>query len=370
MRILYVITKANWGGAQKYVYDLATAAKAAGHEVAVAVGGTGPLTEKLSAAHVRVVPLSLKQRSSFLFDLITFGSLFSLIALFRAERPDVVHVNSAKAGGLGAFAARTTGVPHVVFTAHGWAWNESRPWFSRLSIRFFSWLTVLLSHTTICVSGAMQRSARWMPFVRRKLVIIHNGIDCPDFLSREAARAELAPPSVGKYWLGMISELHPTKRVEDAIRAVKLLVEKHADLSLVVIGEGPLRADLEDLIRDLGLGRHVYLAGFHDAAGRLLKAFDLFVHASMSESFGYVIAEAGCAALPVVATNVGGIPEIIPDNAHGLLVPSKDPEALAAGIEAFMKDPMHALEAAARLHARVATHFSKAEMVRKTLERY
>src|SRR3989338_454048 len=120
MRILYVITKANWGGAQRYVYDLATAAKEAGHEVAVAVGGTGILTKRLQEASIRTIELPLRQRRTFLLDLFTFGSLFSLIRVFRAERPDVVHLNSAKAGGLGGLAARLAGVPRIIFTAHGW----------------------------------------------------------------------------------------------------------------------------------------------------------------------------------------------------------------------------------------------------------
>ena len=164
-KILYVITKANWGGAQHYVYDLAIAARAAGHEVVVVVGGTGFLTEKLAEAGIRTIPLTLRQSRTFIGDLLTFNSLFSFIRIFRRERPDVVHVNSAKVSGLGALAARITRVPRIIFTAHGWEFNAPRNALSKVGIRFFSWLTILLAHRTIAVSDAARRDVAWWPGV-------------------------------------------------------------------------------------------------------------------------------------------------------------------------------------------------------------
>lgn len=370
-KILYVITKANWGGAQRYVYDLATAAKEAGNDVAViADGGGGLLTEKLAAADIRIIPLALRQHRTFIGDLLTFNSLFSLIRIFREERPDIVHVNSAKAGGLGALAARIARVPFIVFTAHGWEFNAPRNALSKIGIRLFSWLTVRLAHQTIAVSEAIRRDVRRWPGIGRRITVIPNGIDCPLPLSREEARATLSPHGVGKYWVGMISELNPTKRVADAIRAFSIIVPKHPEAILIVLGEGRERDRLEGLIRELHLGDNISLLGFRDDAPSLLKAFDLFVHASSSEALGYAILEAGCAALPVVATRVGGISEIIPDDDHGLLVRPLDPEALATAIESLMDDPRRAAELGARLHARVRNSFSKQKMVVETLALY
>ena len=101
-----------------------------------------------------------------------------------------------------------------------------------------------------------------------------------------------------------------------------------------------------------------------------MKAFDLFVHTSQSEALGYAILEAGCASLPVVATRIGGIPEIIADDDHGLLVPPREPAALAAAMESLMQDPVQAAELGARLHARVLTSFSKDRMIKTTLAHY
>lgn len=368
MRILYVITKGNWGGAQRYVYDLATAAAAAGHETAVAYGEPGLLPERLGESGIRSIPVrGLARDVGFLRE---FAALSGLVGLYRRERPQVAHINSSKAGALGALAARLAGVPRIVFTAHGWAFNEARPLWQKPLLFLASASIVWLSHETICVSEAVRRDIARAPFTRKKLAVIHNGIDCAPLLAREAARAELSPRVVGKYWLGMISELHPVKRIEDAVRAMQMVAKAHPEAILVVIGEGEERGALEYLVRELSLENHVFFAGFRPEAARLLGAFDLFVHASRSEAFAYAVLEAGCASLPVVATRVGGIPEAIPDDLHGLLVPPYDPDALATGIERLMRDPRRAHEMGARLHARVASAFSKDRMVRETLARY
>ena len=371
MRILYVITKANWGGAQKYVYDLAIAAKGAGHEVTVVYGDEDNGRLKRAVEHAGGIRIyqadGLRRDVGFLTE---FTALFSLIGLFRKEKPDIVHLNSSKAGALGALAARLAGVRRIIFTSHGWPFNEDRPFWQKALFYLAAGITVWLSHETICNSYATFRDIARFPFVKKKLAVIPLGIDCVPTLPRENARGELAPPSIGRFWIGMISELHPTKRIEDAVRAMKLLVPNHPDVSLIVIGDGQDRAKLEGLVRDENLAAHVFFAGFKDDARKLLSAFDLFLHASLSESFGYVIAEAGCASLPVVATKVGGIPELIPDDSYGILVPPKDPQAIAAAIESLMNDPMRAHELGARLHARVTTGFSKDAMLRKTLEAY
>ena len=120
MKILYVITKANWGGAQKYVYELATAMKERGHEVAVAYGTEGLLAERLGQAGIRTLPIGgLSRDIDAKAEVSAWRSLLSLI---KEEQPDLVHVNSSK-GGLALIAARIAGIRRIIFTAHGWAFN-------------------------------------------------------------------------------------------------------------------------------------------------------------------------------------------------------------------------------------------------------
>ena len=368
MRILYVITKANWGGAQRYVYDLATAARDAGNEVAVAYGDEGALSRRLREEGIRTEQVAGLTRDIGIGRDIR--SFFQLVRLFKQERPGVVHINSSKAGGLGALAARIAGVPLVIFTAHGWAFNEDRPGWQKIIIYKLAWLTILLSHRTICVSNAILRDVAWMPFAHSKCTVVYNGVSCDDLFSREAARATLAPHTVAHYWVGMLSELHPTKRVGDAIRAFAAIAERHPEAVLFIISDGELRAELEQLIRDLHLNRRVVLLGAVTDARRYLRAFDIFVHVSISEALGLAILEAGCASLPVIATRVGGVPEIISDDSCGVLVPPRDHEALAAAIETLMDEPLRAADLGARLRARVQASFSKQAMLSETLALY
>ena len=367
-KMLYVITKGTWGGAQRYVYDLAVSARDAGSEVIVAYGEPGELAGRLRGARIRTIAVrGLSRDVGILRELFAFSGL---LRLFMRERPDIVHINSSKAGVLGCIAARLARIPRIVFTSHGWAFNEARPWWQRAALYLASGSIVLFSHETICVSEAVKRDIARFPFLRSKLVVIHLGIDCAARRTREEARVELAPHAVGRYWVGMISELHPTKRIGDALRAFEMLVKTHPEAILIIIGAGQERERLEDLTRELHMRDHVSFAGFREEAPALLSAFDLFVHASRSEALGYAILEAGCAALPVVATRAGGIPEIVLDDDYGLLVPKENPPALAAAMESLMQDPSRAAALGARLRTRVMTAFSKEKMISETRAAY
>ncbi len=369
-KALLVITKANWGGAQRHVYDLACALLARNYDVAVVTGGFGPLTENLQARGVRIIPIAMRQRRSFLLDLMTFGPLFPLISIFRSERPDIVHLHSAKAGGLGALAARIACVPRIIFTAHGWEFNAPRNRATKAGIRFFSWLTMLLTHTTIAVSEAVRRDVRAWPFLKNRLVVVRLGVACATLLDREDARRELSLPETEQPIIGMISELHPTKRIEDALQAMVIVRRTWPESRLVVIGDGQLRTRLENLRDELSLQDAVIFAGAKPEAGRLMKAFDVFVHTSQSEALGYVVLEAGCAALPVVATRVGGIPEIIESNREGLLVPPRTPARIAEAVVSLLADPGRASLLGSALHARVCEHFSLRNMIEQVVKLY
>ncbi|MGH7175267.1 MAG: glycosyltransferase [Minisyncoccia bacterium] len=368
MRILYVITKANWGGAQRYVYDLATAAQAGGHEVAVAYGEPGGLAEKLTAVGIRTIALPKTRNHASLGALCAASR--DLYSLFTAERPDVVHLNSSLAATAGAYAARRAGIARIIFTAHGWAFNESRPAWQRVVLRVFAWFTVLFSNETICVSNAIAQDIAWMPLVRAKLVVIRHGIVCAPLVPREIARNSLLPGHEESFWIGMLSELHPTKRVEDAIEAFAKIAKDAPCAILVILGEGERRPELEALAAARGLESRIFLLGFVADAPAKLLAFDLFLHTSQSEALGYAILEAGCAALPVVATAVGGVPEIIASGTCGILVPPRKPSAIAGALLRCIEDKDASTSFGSALRARVVTAFPLDRMLAATLARY
>lgn len=369
MKILYVITKANWGGAQQYVYSVALGAKQAGHEVSLAFGNPadGKLVQKIAAEGIETIPIHGLQRDVGIMN--DLRALISLVRLLRARKPDIVHVNSSKAGFTGALAARIARMPRIIFTAHGWPFNEDRPWWQRAAFRVLVLATVLLSHVAICVSDAVARDVDFI-YVRRRLRVVKNGISAPDFFGRAWSRSQFPDVPENAYWIGMVSELHPTKRVGDAIDAFARLAEAHPTALLVILGEGEEHRKLDARIKKLDLADRIYLLGFVEDAARLLKAFDLFVHASRSEALALAVLEAGVAGLPIVATRVGGIPEIIPDDSYGLLVPRENPVALAEGMKTLIEDPERARGMGARLQERINEAFTEERMVRETLEVY
>lgn len=341
-KVLFLITKSNWGGAQRYVYDLATHLDPAQFEPVVALGGDGTLKEMLQHAGIRVITIDSLERDISLKKEWAFAQ--ELWQILRHERPDILHVNSSKAGGVGTLLGRIARIPRVLFTAHGWAFNEDRPWWQRTLIKALHWLTVLFSHKTIAVSTAMMTQLDW-PLIERKMKVIHPGRTIGVMYPKRDARAELISrhPVLSHHqndpWVMTIAELHPIKRLSVLIDAMQKSIQTHPSLRCVIIGDGQLRAELTAHIERAGLQQHVFLLGSVVEAARFLKAADLFVLPSKSESYGYVLHEAGLAGLPVIATNVGGIPDIIRDGMTGTLVPPDDVPALAHAITSYFDHP-------------------------------
>lgn len=372
-KVLFVITKSNFGGAQKYVFDLATGLPKDRFEVVVALGGSGILIQKLHAEHIRVLPIfSLARDVNPWSDVVAF---FELWGMFRGEKPDVVHLNSAKAGGVGALAARLAGVPKIIFTAHGWAFNEERPLWQKLIIKFFSWITILLSRETIAVSEAVKNNPKNWPFVEGKITVIKNGIKEPEFHPRETARQRIfAKANIhipeDAFVVGTIAELHKSKGLTYAIEAVAKLIPQNPNLYYFIIGGGEEKERLDALVGLSGLQGRVFLLGFVEDAGRFLQAFDLFLLPSLTEALGLVLLEAGLAKLPVVASRVGGIPEVIEDGKTGLLVPSRDPEAIAKAIQTLIADRALTKRFGETLRERVLTDFSLSRVLKNTISLY
>ncbi|MBI2618418.1 glycosyltransferase [Candidatus Kaiserbacteria bacterium] len=372
-KILFIITKSNFGGAQRYVYDIVRSLPHNEFEATVAFGGKGALKDKLDAARVQTVSIEgLERDVSFASECKVF---FKLLRLFRDESPDIVHLNSSKIGGIGALVGRLMHIPHIVFTAHGWAFNEERPWLERKMIAFLHWCTIILSHTTIAVSHTIKRQVGHFPFIAGKIIVIYNGIDQAGTFSREEARtlllshnkklAESTPK--GTLWIGTVSELHRTKGLPYAIRAVKQLVDSGYNVIFFIISEGEERRNLQELIRKNALEKRIFLFGFLDSAAQYLRAFDIFTLTSISEALSYTILEAGLSECAVVASNVGGIPEIIVDGESGMLVPARDPHAIAEALVVLIKNKKRRILLGESLERTVKKKFTLEEMLSQTL---
>jgi len=300
-KLLLVITKANWGGAQRYVFDLATHLPKETFEVAVAFGQPGLLEKKLHEVGITTHPIhSLQRDVSLRADLRSFSEL---VRLFKKEKPDIVHLNSSKAGGVGALAARMAGVKRIVFTAHGWPFWENRSPVAKALIWFLSWLTALLSHKIIVISDYDLAVAKRMPFVSHKLTRIYNGVELETLGSGEKIRSAFPP---GVRITGTIGELNRNKNQIALIEEARIKPDMH----VAIVGEGELRGTLEKKIAEYNVGSRVKLLGFVPAK-EALKGFDVFALPSIKEGLPYVLLEAKAAGLPIVANRVGGIGEIL-----------------------------------------------------------
>lgn len=375
-KILYVITKASWGGAQRYVYDLATAAKELKYEVAVAYGEAGELAERLKMANIDTFQIDGLGRDIRPWDDAT--AFFSLLRIIRSYAPNVVHLNSSKIGGLGTLAARLSGIRKIIFTAHGWAFNEARPQYQKAIIAFLAWLTILFSTRTILVSTAMKDRAINWPFTRRKMVIILNGTHSYPFLEKTKARRALVAmhPALSvshlerDIWVGTVAELHPVKGLSYAIEAINNLRKKYPTIRYLIAGEGHVRGELETQIVKRELKNSVFLLGSVKEAPIYDKAYDIFLMPSLSEAIGIALLEAGMAGLPIIATRVGGMPEVITNNVTGLLIPPHDTEAIVSAIDSLLEDASLRQKFGTALQKCVETKFSIERVLRETFMLY
>lgn len=376
LKILFLITKSNWGGAQRYVFDLATHYSTE-HEVAVGLGGEGALKVALEAARVRTIALDSIQRDISLTKEIR--GFFGLVKLLRLERPDVVHLNSSKIGGLGGLACRVAGVKKIVFTAHGWAFNEQRSLPSRALILFLHWITVLLCTKTIAVSQKTADDIAFLPFVTDRIEVIHNGLVPITRYSKTEARrmlgeriSPLKDLTLKTIWLGTISELHPNKGLTHLIDTVTKLKHRPDVPAFVVtiIGEGEQRTQLQEQTKKAGLEHTIYLLGAIPNAAEYLNAFDIFTLTSVTEALPYVLLEAGAAHLPVIASKVGGIPEIIRQLETGILVRPADQREISEAITLLLSDKAKREQLGKALQQDITQRFSIQQMFDKTEQVY
>lgn len=341
-KIIYIITQSEWGGAQRYVFDLATNLPKDKFETIVAAGGEQELFAKLALKGVKTARIKhLAREISPVNDLLAIMEIYRLI---KALRPDIVHLNSAKAGLVGSIASflarySLNGRKHkLIYTVHGFVFNEPMNQAKKI---FYVWLekiTALFKDKLICVSEFDRQQGLIHKICRPdKLVVINNGLPPLAFLEPAAAKNELGWPR-DKTIIGAIANFYETKGLIFLIKAAAKVAASNPEILFVLIGEGELRPKLEKEIKNLNLQNNFILTGAKPDAYKYLPAFDIFVLPSVKEGFPYAILEAMQAGCPVIATKAGGAPEIIDNEKNGLLVKPADFEELAQAISRLIKD--------------------------------
>ncbi len=361
-KVLLVITKSNWGGAQKYTHDLAVGLQEQGYDVLVAAGGQGEMMHRLREARVRTFELVRMKNNMNPFS--AFFVLGELMSLFNKEKPDVVHISSSKAGLFAGLAARIVHVPRIIFTAHGWTFNEERALWQKLILRTLALLTVRLSHKTIYVSHKLLEQLHIGTSLQKKSTVIHNGISPLVFKPKTAFYEDCHVMRKEKIAMVSIGELHPSKGFDLALT----YLAKLQDLSWewFILGEGHHRQDIENLIKKHSLSFRVHLMGHTKDAAQYLESFDLFFLPSRTEALGLVAIEALQSDLPIVASDVGGIPEVLARDPGSVLVNIKNKDTLETLRKILSSHPQKVTSGRDALRE----EFSLAHMVEKTVEVY
>jgi len=332
LTVLLLVTLSELGGAQHVVYVLARYLRS-GYDTTVACASGGFLIEKLRQEQIRVVEIpELVRPLNPIRDLQAFLKLYRWM---HRERFDLVHAHSTKAGLLGRLAARLAGVPIVLFTAHGWAFTEGRTYWKRWLLAQAERLAAKATTKIICVSERDRELALQFHVGRPdQLVVIHNGIDPQPFTRADGARVRRQWGLEGTAVLTSVGRLVPQKDPLTLLKAIQNLSKG----KLILIGDGPLQPRVERFIRRNGLANRVILAGERRDIPEILAASDVFVLPSRWEGLPLTIIEAMMVGLPVVATRVSGVPELVEDGVTGFLVPSGDPQGLAKALQQLLDD--------------------------------
>jgi len=338
------------------------------YEVHIAFGPADLDTSGLSR-HVRAIVVeSLVRPVAPVSDL---RALWKLCSLFRQERYDIVHTHNAKAGVLGRVAAKLAGVPVAVHTAHSISFVASSSRLANWAYRVADRACAPLSDKIVTVSELNAKTYLEANIGRPdQYVTIYSGIEIAKYLDRSGradCRNELGigRAEVLVAWIG---RLNRQKDPVTYVRAAKLLSERFPGMRFVMVGEDPLGESLENEVRqaidDLDLEPKFRLLGYRRDVHRILAAADLIMHTSLYEGMGRGIVEAMLAGTPLVATAVDGVREaVVSGKRGGLLVPPKNPEALAQAVARLIDDPGLAAQLAAAGRAWARERFDVQDMV-------
>jgi glycosyltransferase involved in cell wall biosynthesis len=322
-RVLIVITLAEVGGAGTYVAALLPALVER-FEVAVAAHGDGPLKGAVEASGARFIALRHVRRP--INPVRDAAGLVELVRLCRRERPDIIHVNSSKAGILGRIAGFLARVPIRIFTVHGWSFSAPGP--TSVAYRVVERLIRPITTLVICVSEYDRRvGAAARACSSRSSIVIHNGINV-----RNASRADSAATTPLVIAVGRLS---PQKNPAALVRS---LAQVQSQFRAVIVGDGPDHEAVRLEIDRLGLADKVMLVGERADVSEFLRGADVFASSSRYEGLPIAVLEAMAAGLPVVAFAVGGVPELVVDETTGLLVPAGDEASLGAALERLLAD--------------------------------
>jgi len=347
IRVLRVIARLNMGGPALHVTYLARGLASRGYETTLIAGDVARGEESMAfvadRAGVEVVRLpGLSRELSPIRDAV---AAWHVARIIRRVRPDIVHTHTAKAGAVGRVAALLAGTrrPVVVHTFHG---HVLRGYFGRAGTLLFRAIETVLARATdrlIAVSPEVRDELVALHVApRRKFSIVRLGIELEPRVRFEGDPAEVRRRHgipAEKFVVGWFGRMTAVKRTDDLLTMLAGVRERGIDALLLLVGDGDDRERLEQRAHDLGLARSCLFVGYQEDVAPWYAVCDTVVLTSASEGTPVTIIEALAAGRPVVATRVGGVPDVVDEGETGFLVRPGDTHALAERIQILARDP-------------------------------
>jgi len=378
IKVLHIITRLIKGGAQENTLLTVVNLDKARYQIALlsgpTVGSEGEIESRARQLGTDlIILLELVREISPINDL---KALYKTYRSIKNGKYDIVHTHSSKAGVIGRVAGRLAGVKNIVHTPHGSIFDQDAdiPSVSgALLIKCLLLVERIAARLTDRIVTLTDAEA--IGYVKlgmgdkAKFTTIHSGIDLSRFgdvkIDVVSKKKELGIPSNSTV-ITTIARLTPEKGHKYLIEAAKeVIAESDNHIKFVFVGDGDLRDDLENKARELGLDEAILFLGLRDDVPEILAISDLFVLSSLYEAQGRVIVEAMAAELPVVATRVGGVPDVVIDGETGILVPPASPQALASAIVKMLADKGNAKQMGQAGKRQVDPEFSVETMVKQ-----
>ena len=352
--VVHIITKLELGGAQQNTLFTVSHLNPERYEPVLISGTEGLLVEEakqLNRVRFFLIPELVREIRPFK-DVMAFLKIAGVLRAIKqhvqsnagnAQNDIVVHTHSSKAGILGRWAARLTGIRHIVHTVHGFSFHAFQPPLVRAFYIFLERLTASITRAFILVSRAnMEEGLQERIFTTDKAVLIRSGIDISEYQSvqcdRMAVRASLGITNGGPV-VAMVACFKPQKAPLDFVKTARLVIDEHERVEFLLVGDGVLRSNIKELAEQLKISDKVHLAGWRKDVPEIMNSIEILVLTSLWEGLPRVLPQAMAAGVPVVASDVNGSREAIHDGVNGFVIEPHDIQGMARKILYLLKHP-------------------------------
>lgn len=361
IRVLH-ISATTTGGVGYNLLMLARYTDKTRFELSFAIPADSPFYNQIVKENVNTYPLNISRMPFRLKNLFAFLRLYKII---KNKKYDIIHTHTSVGGLIGRIVAKMNNTVLVLWTIHGWSFNY--PYGSSLRRRFFWILEKFLDRFTdhyVAISRNVQDiGIRERITTSEKVTLIYHGIEVKGLINKNTLGWQ--EERKGTPVIGTVGRLEPQKAIDDFLKAAKIVKEQIQQVRFIIVGDGPLKMDLEKLSISLGIQDDVVFTGWKENVAEYIAGMDIFCLPSLWEGFGIVLLEAMDMDKPIVATRVGGIPEIIMEGKGGILVTPGEPKELANSLCLLLSNTQMQKHMGNYNRERVKTIFYAKDMIKR-----